>query len=135
LTGTGTGLARQEALGQVVVRVWNRTKPFFRSKPGPLAGYPDPLLTLGDGDGGNGDCGDDDGGDGDGVDDDGGDGDGGDGDGGDDDGGDGDGGDGVGGNGDGGDGEGVDGDGGDGDGGGGGDDNWKNRVDRMHSVW
>jgi len=24
----------------------NQTKPFFRSEPGPLAGYPDPLLTL-----------------------------------------------------------------------------------------
>jgi len=27
-------------------RVWNRTKPFFRSKPRPLAAYPDPLLIL-----------------------------------------------------------------------------------------
>jgi hypothetical protein len=46
LTGTGTGLARQEAPGWVFGRFWNRTEPFFRSKPGPLAGYPDPLLTL-----------------------------------------------------------------------------------------
>jgi len=46
LTGTGAGLARQEAPGLVFGRVWNRTEPFFQSKPRPLAGYPDPLLTL-----------------------------------------------------------------------------------------
>jgi len=46
LTGTGPGLARQESAGRVFVRFWNRTDPFLRSKPGPLAGYPDPLLTL-----------------------------------------------------------------------------------------
>jgi len=46
LTGTGMGFACQVALGRVVDWVWNQTKPFFRSKPGPLAGYPDPLLTL-----------------------------------------------------------------------------------------
>jgi len=46
LTGTGPGLARQESAGRVVGRFWNRTDPFLRSKPGPLAGYPDPLLTL-----------------------------------------------------------------------------------------
>jgi hypothetical protein len=46
LTGTVTGLARQEAPGRVFARFWNRTEAFFRSKPGPLAGYPDPLLTL-----------------------------------------------------------------------------------------
>jgi hypothetical protein len=46
LTGIGQDLAHQEAAGQVFGRYWNRTKPFFRSKPGPLAGYPDPLLTL-----------------------------------------------------------------------------------------
>jgi len=40
------GLACQEAPGRVFGRVWNRTEPFFRFKPGPLAGYPDPLLTL-----------------------------------------------------------------------------------------
>jgi len=32
--------------GRVFGRVWNRTEPNRRSKPGPLAGYPDPLLTL-----------------------------------------------------------------------------------------
>jgi hypothetical protein len=46
LMGTGTGLARQEATGRVFGRVWNQTKPFFRSKPGALAGYPDLLLAL-----------------------------------------------------------------------------------------
>jgi len=35
--GTGTGLARQEHPVWVFGRVWNRTKPFFRSKPGPVA--------------------------------------------------------------------------------------------------
>ena len=47
LTGTGQGLACQDAAGWVSGRFWNRTELFFRSKPGPLAGYPDPLLTLG----------------------------------------------------------------------------------------
>jgi hypothetical protein len=46
LTGTGPGLARQDAAGRVFGRFWNQTKPFFRSEPGPLAGYPHPLLTL-----------------------------------------------------------------------------------------
>jgi len=46
LMGTGPGLARQESAGRVSGRFWNRTDPFLRSKPGPLAGYPDPLLTL-----------------------------------------------------------------------------------------
>src|SRR5882757_6105835 len=46
LTGTGPGLARQESAGRVFGRFWNRTDPFLRSKPGPLVGYPDPLLTL-----------------------------------------------------------------------------------------
>jgi len=46
LTGTGPGLARQESAGRVFGRFWNRTDPFLRSKPGPLAGYLDPLLTL-----------------------------------------------------------------------------------------
>jgi hypothetical protein len=46
LTGTGPGLARQESAGRVFGRFWNRTHPFLRSKPGPLARYPDPLLTL-----------------------------------------------------------------------------------------
>jgi len=46
LTGKGPGLARQESAGRVFDRVWNRTDPFLRSKPGPLVGYADPLLTL-----------------------------------------------------------------------------------------
>jgi len=46
LTGTGPGLAHQDPAGRVFGRFWNRTKLFFRSKPGPLVGYPDPLLTL-----------------------------------------------------------------------------------------
>ena len=46
LTGTGPGLARQESVGRVLGRFWNQTDRFLRSKPGPLAGYPDPLLTL-----------------------------------------------------------------------------------------
>jgi len=44
--GTGMGLAWQEAPGHVFGRVWNRTELCFQSKPGLLAGYPDPLLTL-----------------------------------------------------------------------------------------
>jgi len=47
LTGTGLGLARQDSAGRVFGRFWNRTDAFLRSKPGPLVGYPDPLLTLG----------------------------------------------------------------------------------------
>ena len=31
---------------RVFGRFWNRSEPNRRSKPGPLAGYPDPLLTL-----------------------------------------------------------------------------------------
>ena len=46
LKGTGPGLARQESAGRVSGGFWNRTDPFLRSKPGPLAGYPDPVLTL-----------------------------------------------------------------------------------------
>jgi len=46
LTGTGPGLAHQESAGWAFGRFWNRTDPLLRSKPGPLAGYPDPLLTL-----------------------------------------------------------------------------------------
>jgi len=46
LIGTGPGLACQESAGQAFGRVWNRTDLFLRSKPGPLAGYLDPLLTL-----------------------------------------------------------------------------------------
>jgi hypothetical protein len=46
LTGKGPGLARQESVCRVFGRFWNRTDPFLRSKPGPLAGYPDLLLSL-----------------------------------------------------------------------------------------
>ena len=46
LMGTGPGSDHQEAAGRVFGRVWNRTKVFSQSKPGPLAGYPDTLLTL-----------------------------------------------------------------------------------------
>ena len=47
LTGTCPGLARQDAAEKVFGWFWNRTELFFRFKPGPLAGYPDPFLTLG----------------------------------------------------------------------------------------
>jgi len=46
LMGTGLGLARQESTSGVFRRVCNLTDPFLGSKPGPLAGYPDLLLTL-----------------------------------------------------------------------------------------
>jgi len=46
LTGTGSGLARQAAAGRGFGQFWNRTYPFLLSKPGPLAGYPEPVLTL-----------------------------------------------------------------------------------------
>jgi len=46
LTGKGPGLARQVAAGRVFGQFWNRTEQVFWSEPGPLAGYPDPLLTL-----------------------------------------------------------------------------------------
>jgi len=46
LTGTGPGLDHQEAACLVFGWVWKRTELFFRSEPGPLAGYPDPLLSL-----------------------------------------------------------------------------------------
>jgi hypothetical protein len=39
-------LAREEARGQVFGRVCNQTKLFSRSKPGPLACYPDPFPIL-----------------------------------------------------------------------------------------
>jgi hypothetical protein len=42
----GPGLARQESAGRGFGQFWNRTDSFFPSTPGPLAGYPDPLLTL-----------------------------------------------------------------------------------------
>jgi len=47
LMGICPGLAHQEAAGQVSGWVWNQTELFSQSKPGPLAGYPDLLLTLG----------------------------------------------------------------------------------------
>jgi len=46
LTGMGQCFTRQESAGQVFGRFWNWTDPFLQSKPGPLAGYPDTLLTL-----------------------------------------------------------------------------------------
>ena len=46
LMGTGPGLDPQEALGRVFERFWNWTEPCFQSKLGPLADYPDPLITL-----------------------------------------------------------------------------------------
>jgi len=46
LKGTGLGVARQDSPGRVAGWFWNQTDPFLRAKPGPLAGYPDPLLTL-----------------------------------------------------------------------------------------
>lgn len=46
LTGTAPGLDRQEVVGWVFAWFWNRTKLCFWSEPGPLAGSPDPLLTL-----------------------------------------------------------------------------------------
>jgi len=45
-TGIGPGLAPQESEGRVFERVWNRTDLFLQFKPGPLAGYPHPLVTL-----------------------------------------------------------------------------------------
>jgi len=46
LTGTGSGLVRQESAGRVVECVWNWTNQFLRSKPGLLACYLEQLLTL-----------------------------------------------------------------------------------------
>jgi len=46
LTGTDAGLAPQKSVGQVIGRVWNRSDLFLRCKPGPLACYPDHLVTL-----------------------------------------------------------------------------------------
>ena len=45
LTAKGTGLARQDTACRVFGPVWNQPEPFFQSNPGPLSGYPDPLLT------------------------------------------------------------------------------------------
>jgi hypothetical protein len=44
--GTGLGLARQESAGRDFGRFWNQNDLLSRSKPGPLAGSTDPLLTL-----------------------------------------------------------------------------------------
>jgi len=44
--GTGPGLARQELADWFFGRVWDQTDRFLLSKPGQLADYPDPLLTL-----------------------------------------------------------------------------------------
>jgi len=46
LTGTALGVAWLLSLVKGFGRVWNLTDPFLRSKPGPLEGYLDPLLTL-----------------------------------------------------------------------------------------
>jgi hypothetical protein len=46
LTSTGPGLAHQASAGQVPRWVRHQTDMFLPSKPRPLAGYPDPLLTL-----------------------------------------------------------------------------------------
>ena len=46
LTGTGPILARQQLAGRMFGTVWNQTDPLFQSRPEPLAGYPNPLLTL-----------------------------------------------------------------------------------------
>jgi len=46
LMGTGRGLACKDAAGWVFRRFWNWTEPFIRSKPRPLVGYLDSLLTL-----------------------------------------------------------------------------------------
>jgi hypothetical protein len=46
LMSTGPDLASQLSAGQVFGRVRNQTNLSLRSKPGPLAGYLDSLLTL-----------------------------------------------------------------------------------------
>jgi len=46
LTGTGLDLVCQETTGRVFGRVWNQTNLFLWSKPGLLAGYPHPMLTV-----------------------------------------------------------------------------------------
>jgi len=45
LAATGLGLAHQEAEGRIFGQFRNRTDQFLQSKPGPQAGYPDPLLS------------------------------------------------------------------------------------------
>jgi len=46
LTGTGPGMACQDAVGRVVGSVSNQTELLYQSEPGLLAGYPDLLLTV-----------------------------------------------------------------------------------------
>jgi len=46
LTGSGPGLDRHEAAYQVFGHFGNQTEPCFQSKPGLLASYPGPLLSL-----------------------------------------------------------------------------------------
>jgi len=46
LMGTGPGLAHQESAAPDFGQVWNWTDLLSQSKPGPLAGYRDPLITL-----------------------------------------------------------------------------------------
>jgi len=46
LTSTDPGLAHEDTPDRDLVLFWNRTELFSQSRPGPLAGYPDPFLTL-----------------------------------------------------------------------------------------
>jgi len=46
LMGTGPAVARQESACQDFGRLWNPTDPYLPFKPGHLADYQDPLLTL-----------------------------------------------------------------------------------------
>lgn len=46
MTGTGLGLAHEVVVDGNFGMIWNRTDLFLGSKTGPLAGIPDPLLTL-----------------------------------------------------------------------------------------
>jgi len=46
LTGTDPGFALQDPVGRIFGQFGNQTELFLRSEHGPLAGYPDPLLTL-----------------------------------------------------------------------------------------
>jgi hypothetical protein len=46
LVGTGLVMARKEMAGWIFGPVWNPTDLFLRSKPGPLEGYQNLLLTI-----------------------------------------------------------------------------------------
>jgi len=46
LLGKGPGLALQHSADGVFEQLWNYTDMFLLSKPGPLVGYPGPLLTV-----------------------------------------------------------------------------------------